>query len=926
MPQAHPEGCQGGTPVTTPGGVPNLPVGALTVGTLANQLQNLTQPAMRARAGERMPAIFNSSTGGNIMNDLSPFGIIAAIWAGFNSHVAQADPNDITGPEDLPGLLMDFIEGLPVIGQFVTLLEAIAGTYDGDDETLLAIQQIFMPIRKLLQLVSGQNVGLPTVEEIVSGWEQLGDALGHAVSEFAGILSISRIGDVIQDLINGAGDFLNAGSVSPGSPWSWDSLMPGRLRGGSIRATANGTDQVMRKDEPFEVFQGQVLKIKDASARWTSASASAGTNPVKIGWTPFDAAGTALPDVIVGSFQPSGDSAGWLPFTVSDWAVPAGVTYATPLVILGAGATAGNYWISNVLPYAAGLLPDHLVDGLRDALDEIGGVVGATVTDIRTRLAAITADGKIDAAELENLANIGDIAVGKITGLVEQLAAYALKSAVQTFMDTVGGTIGASMTDVFNRLSKLSTTGQINGATGIAGAISEAQTGVTAVRDAFVNGMVGLLGGGGSGFTNTDAQNQTTQLAVLAQQAAAAAAAIQAQYQRNQVAAPSGLMTYITTFGGSDGSALPVEFTGSDLKIRTANGYCGIDASKGDGTYYVTCNKATTTDDVQTTVVIGDAGGLNSIATYTLFSSDSTDSAGAYLAVNGNSVQVGKYTRSGATFTFAAPFMSWSGPLGQGIAVTTYRKTNNWVLDVGGDVKATATNSTVTTGASNRYGGGIVMMRKTSSGGWFSGSYQYDSMRLASVFLGDFYAKATNYTGARLTRAVGAANTAGPTHPYSLAGNASTTVTGAWGAGAFGVIGFNSDDMVVNTANGTITVNTSGLYYVEHRDPTWTWTAGTAIEPSVSALDVVVNTVNHITLEGDYKLLDGTANTDTGSWGVTGHTPVPIPAFVRLNAGDVVQLGYTVTLKNTGGSSRSGNAVFTLTGTTLGLLGIYKMG
>lgn len=926
MPQADPEGVPGGAALTTPGGVPNLPVGALTIETLAEKLQDLTPAAMRNRAAERLPGTFHGSTGGNPLEDLSPFGILTKLFAGFNSHVANADPNDIQGPEDLPGLLLDFIESLPVVGQFVGLAEAIMGTYDGDDETLLAIQQIFMPIRKLLQLVSGQNVGLPTVEEIVSGWEQLGDALSHAVSGFAGILSISRIGDVIQDLINGAGDFLNAGSVSPGSPWSWDSLMPGRLRGGSIRATGNGTDQVMRKDDPFEVFQGQVLKIKDASARWTGASATAGTNPVKIGWTPFDAAGTALPDVIVGSFQPSGDSAGWLPFTVSDWAVPAGVKYATPLVILGAGATAGNYWISNVLPYAAGLLPDHLVDGLRDALDEIGGVVGATVTDIRTRLAAITADGKIDAAELENLANIGEIAVGKITGLVEQLAAYALKSAVQTFMDTVGGTVGASMTDVFNRLSKLSATGQINGATGIAGAISEAQTGVTAVRDAFVNGMIGLLGGGGSGFSNTDAQNQATALAVLAQQAAAATAAIQAQYQRNQVTVPSGLMSYITTFGGSDGSALPAEFSGSDLKIRTANGYCGIDASKPDGTYYVTCNKQTTTDDVQTTVVIGDAGGLNSIATYTLFSSDSTNSTGAYLAVNGNSVQVGKYTRSGSTFTFAAPFMSWSGPLGQGIAVTAYRKTNNWVLDVGGDVKATATDATVTTGASNRYGAGIVMIRKTSNGGWFTGSYQYDSLRLASVFLGDFYAKATNYTGARLQRAVGAANTAGPTHPYSLGGNASVTVTGAWGAGAFGVVGFSSDDVTPNIANGTITVNTPGLYYVEHRDPAWTWSAGTAVEPSASALDVVINTVNHITLEGDYKLLDGTANTDTGSWSVTGHTGVPVPAFLRLNAGDVIQLGYTVTLKNTGGSSRSGNAVFTLTGTVGGLLGIYKMG
>ncbi|SLI10509.1 Uncharacterised protein [Mycobacteroides abscessus subsp. massiliense] len=162
--------------MTTPGGVPNLPVGALTVGTLADRLQNLTQQAMRARAGERMPAIFNSSTGGNIMNDLSPFGIIAAIWAGFNSHVAQADPNDIDGPEDLPALLLKFIEELPVIGQFVTLLEALLGTYTGDDETLLAVQELFTPIRRLLQLVAGQEGGgIPTLAEIEAGWQGLQD-------------------------------------------------------------------------------------------------------------------------------------------------------------------------------------------------------------------------------------------------------------------------------------------------------------------------------------------------------------------------------------------------------------------------------------------------------------------------------------------------------------------------------------------------------------------------------------------------------------------------------------------------------------------------------------------------------------------------------------------------------------------------------
>ena len=132
--------------MTTPAGVPNLPIGALTVETLAEKLQDHTQEAMRARAGAQMPDIFANSTGGDILEDLSPFGIIAAIWSGVNSLIATADPEDIQGPEDLPPLMLDFIEGLPLIGQFVLLLEALNGTYDGTDTTLIAVQDLVAPI------------------------------------------------------------------------------------------------------------------------------------------------------------------------------------------------------------------------------------------------------------------------------------------------------------------------------------------------------------------------------------------------------------------------------------------------------------------------------------------------------------------------------------------------------------------------------------------------------------------------------------------------------------------------------------------------------------------------------------------------------------------------------------------------------------
>lgn len=837
--------------------------------------------------------------------------------------VVDRRPRRVADKDPLAGLLgYDLTEAAEYAGQGIRdFMLQIRDTWaqwlrDATGIDLTAANEFFDYL--VSEFLSRSQLDLSSPQKFV---ESLGDLLRTGAEELFNnsVIAISRIGNIIQDLINGAGEFLTADSVKTNPFWSWDSVMPGFISGGSIRATANGTQQVMRS-EPFRVFPGQTLELRAAS-QWTGAAATAGSNPVKVGFTPFDEAGNPLADVIRGTLQPSGDH-GWQWVPVQEkWPVPTGVKYVSQLLILDSGATAGTFRFSNASAWASNLLDIELVKDLRGMVDAVGGTVNSEAADIAARLQAITADGKITASEI-----VGLIQQAQVSGLA------IMQTVINQILDILNGNIVTPINSLVqgvkdwfglnqNKTQKLTTGGSLDG-NAITGTISDLVSGVAAVRDALTAGM----GAVGSTFTNNDAKNQAIYLQQMSAQAAAATSAIQAQIQRNQATAPAGLASYITTFGGSDGAALPAEFTGSDLKIRTANGYCGIDASKPDGTYYVTCNKATTTDDVQTTVVIGDAGGLNSIATYTLFSSDSTNSTGAYLGVNGNSVQVGKYTRSGAVFTFASPFMSWSGQLGQGIAVTAYRKANNWVLDVGGDVKATATDATVTTGASNRYGGAIVMMRKTSSGGWFSGSYQYDSLRLASVFLGDFYAKATNYSGARLQRAVGAAKTAGPTHPYSLPGNGSVTVTGAWGGGAFGVIGFSSDDVTPNTANGTIIVNTSGLYYVEHRDPAWTWSAGTAIEPSASALDVVINTVNHITLEGDYKLLDGTANTDTGSWGVTGHTGVPVPAFLRLNAGDVIQLGYTVTLKNTGSSSRSGNAVFTLTGTAPGLLGIYKMG
>jgi hypothetical protein len=237
--------------VTTPGGVPNLPVGALTLDTIAEKLHDMSPAAMRGRAVDRMPNIFHSSMGGNPMSDYSFFGFFTQLWAGFNSAVANADPADITGPDDLPGLLINFIEDLPIISELVDLtksiisgdfnaadvvtaienvfntlgsmlgltapafdssaalewltenipvaaglVDAIMGTYTGDDPALLAIQDIFVPIRAL-------GPDLQAFLDAVAN--ALGHAgIGHTVSEieaFLGAIPGANIGSTILSSI-----------------------------------------------------------------------------------------------------------------------------------------------------------------------------------------------------------------------------------------------------------------------------------------------------------------------------------------------------------------------------------------------------------------------------------------------------------------------------------------------------------------------------------------------------------------------------------------------------------------------------------------------------------------------------------------------------------------------------------------------------
>lgn len=222
--------------MTAPGGTPGLPVGTvLTLANLESRLQDLTSAAMKGRALDWFPSMANNTTGGDPSSTIMPFGILTDMWSRWNSVIANAHPDDVNSVEDLGPLFVEFVEGLPVIGTFVTLGEAFLGTYTGTDPTLLAVQALFGTIPKLLggllpaglipgldasKITSGTfGAGLlqPVIDAVSQGFGG-GTGLGFGgLQSFLGGLSFAGISfDDLIALIPGIGGGLT-GSTGLGS-------------------------------------------------------------------------------------------------------------------------------------------------------------------------------------------------------------------------------------------------------------------------------------------------------------------------------------------------------------------------------------------------------------------------------------------------------------------------------------------------------------------------------------------------------------------------------------------------------------------------------------------------------------------------------------------------------------------------------------
>ncbi|MDM1958625.1 hypothetical protein PP408_25780, partial [Mycobacteroides abscessus] len=479
-------------------------------------------------------------------------------------------------------------------------------------------------IQKLLGLDVDPEQALEDLWNLLTGWTDDIPILGDIIqivkdflngNSFPGVLSISRIANIIQDLIYGAGEFLTAESVTDNPYFDWDSVTPGFISCGSIRATANGTQQVLRT-EPFEVFPGQTLELRAAS-QWTGASATAGSNPVKVGFTPFDADGNPLADVIRGSLQPSGDH-GWQWIPVADkWPVPAGVKYVSQLLILDAGATAGTFRFSNASAWASNLLDLGLVKDLREMVDAIGGVVNSEAANIEARLQAITADGKITASEI-----VGLIQQAQVSGLA------IMQTVINQILDILNGNIVTPINSLVqgvkdwfglnqNKTQKLTSGGNLTTAD-VTGTFDMSR--VDDLVDNLGNILSGVKDGAdgvGTGTTGAigdrinQAKDSLLALLGLSQDALKSAIAAQTTLQEQETERNTGDgNSYSFVFSGADGAALnstdwTTGPTPGDITIRGDSGYAGVKNGNPDGYYFASPNYTYATDGQSASFVLG---------------------------------------------------------------------------------------------------------------------------------------------------------------------------------------------------------------------------------------------------------------------------------------------------------------------------------
>ena len=293
---------------------------------------------------------------------------------------------------------------------FGDLLEAIIGEYHGDDEVLLAIQDIFMPLRRMVQLVSGNDVDWPTLGELESGWSHLFGAIGGKIEGLlSGLIDISWLTDQHQNLILESGYDSAVTVVAEDDPAITQDAtdgVPDTDPLGCLRIALDG-QQHYRIGELIAVGKGWELQVASRVKR-ESVSASAGS--IRVELQPYSRAGDVVTPVggrvsVCSVAAPGGSSSGWPESISGSWSVPSdgSVTHISVIPGVTAGAASGVVKFDNTTMFATQNIPQAFVNELTEDLDSLLNWIQTVVDTLLSRL-GLPAVGTL----LDRIHDLGD--------------------------------------------------------------------------------------------------------------------------------------------------------------------------------------------------------------------------------------------------------------------------------------------------------------------------------------------------------------------------------------------------------------------------------------------------------------------------------------------------------------------------------------
>lgn len=684
---------------------------------------------------------------------------------------------------------------------------------------------------------------------------------------FKGVIPAAWIADVAQDLTSGAGGFTDPSVVEANPDWHYDATQNGHLSGKSIYVNADGQLYAISVKDSFEVAAGQVVDVA-ASAMWQGVTAAAGSNPIRLCITPFGPDGSKLPDVVVKQLQPVAADSSWVRTSLTgSWTVPSdgSVKWATVTLVVTPGVTAGVVRFSNVTSVMSNLGP--LLGKFRSFFDTIGGQANSDIAQFEQRFAAITADGKITASEILGLLGLGNIptlpqvkiqdlqttfnqlgdiynglVVTPINGFVSAIASWFGANKNKTQKLTPSGTM--SVDDVIGDFGM----GRVSD---LVDNLGDMLSGVKTGADGTATGTTGTIG-----EQINQAKDSLLSLLGLSRDALKSAIAAQTTLQEQETEQNTGGgNSYSFTFSGADGAALNgADWTTGpnpgDITIRGDSGYAGVKNGNSDGYFFASPNYTYATDGQSASFVLGDTQNGNYYSGVYI-RCDAGRTQGAYCLAKEGEIRIGKFTRSGSSWSFSSPLTLQTGlsAVKQGARIEIRCSGTNYFVRVNGRqiLSATDAGNTISIGAAYRYS--MFSVQRASP------FFTYDSYRIAAFAMSDYTSAGAGFSMSN-SWSIRRDSTADVTYgPYSA---------GAFPSGFFTFNDYTTDVTLDDLGLARIEIATTGLYRINT-----TYRSVTAKGTSVPYWALYKN----------------------GSR-ITGAIPSGCPFEIPLVAGDIVQPGF----------------------------------